>query len=137
MFNSLLLNTMACSMPGFPVLHYFPAQIDMLKFMSIESVMLPNHLILCHPLLLLPSNFPSIRGFSNQSALRIRWPKYWSISFSTSPSNAYSGLISFRIDWFDLFAVQQTFKSLLQHHNLKASILGGLSILGGPACHGS
>ena len=113
---------MACSMPGFPVLYYFPAQMDMLKFMSTESVMLSIHLILCYPLLLLPSNFPSIRDFSN-SALRIRWPKYWSFSFSISPSNAYSGLISFRIDWHDLLAVQGTLKSLLQHHNLKASIL--------------
>ena len=82
-----------------------------------------NHLILCHPLLLPPSIFPSIRVFSNESALCIRWPKYWSFSFSISPSNEYSGLISFRIDWFDLLAVQQTLKCLLQHHNLKASIL--------------
>ena len=89
--------------------------------MSIESVMLSNHLILCHPLLLLPSIFPHIRVFSNESSLRIRWPKYW--SHSIRPSNKYSGLISFRIDWFDLLAVQRTLKSLLQHHNLKASIL--------------
>ena len=82
-----------------------------------------NHLVLCHPLLLLPLIFPSIRVFSNESALCIRWPKYWSCSFSISPSNEYSGLISFRIDWFDLFAVQGTLKSLLQHHSSKASIL--------------
>ena len=82
-----------------------------------------NHLILCHPLLFLPSIFPSIRVFSTELALRVRWPKYWSFSFSISPSNDYSGLISFRIDWFDLLAVQGTLKSLLQHHSLKASIL--------------
>ena len=82
-----------------------------------------NHLILCRPLLLLPSIFPSIRGFSNESALHIRWPKYWSFSFSISPSNEYAGLISFRMDWLDLLAVQGTLKSLLQHHSSKASIL--------------
>ena len=82
-----------------------------------------NHLILCHPLLLLPSIVPSIRVFSNESVLHIRWPKYWSFSFSISPSNEYSGLISFRMDWLDLFAVQGTLKSLLQHHSSKASIL--------------
>ena len=92
------------------------------KLMSIESVMLSNHLILCHPLLL-PLIFPSIGVFSNELALHIRWPKYWNFSFSISPSNEYSGLISFRIDWFDLFAVQGTLKSLPQHHNLKASVL--------------
>ena len=90
--------------------------------MSIESVMPSNHLVLCHPLLLLPSIFPSIRVFSNESILHIRWPKYWSFSFSISPSNEYSGLISFRMDWFDLPAVQGTLKSLLQHHGSKASI---------------
>ena len=94
-----------------------------LKFMSIESVMPSNHLILCHPLLLLPSIFPSIRVFSNDSALHISWPKYWSFSFSISPSNEYSGLISFRIDWFDLLAVQGNLKSLFQHQGLKTSIL--------------
>ena len=94
-----------------------------LKLMSIESVMPSKHLILCHPLLLLPSIFSSIRVFSNESAVCIRWPKYWSFSFSISPSNEYSGLISFRIDWFDLLAVQGTLKSLLQHHSSKASIL--------------
>ena len=91
--------------------------------MSIELVMPSNHLILCHSLLLLPSIFSSIRVFSNESALCIKWPKYWSFSFSISPSHDYSGLISFRIDWFDLFAVQGILKSLLQHHSLKASIL--------------
>ena len=91
--------------------------------MSIESVMLVNHLILCPPLLLLPSIFPSIRVFSNESALHIRWPKYWSFSFNISPSNEHPGLISFRIDWLDLLAVQGILKSLLQHHCSKASIL--------------
>ena len=91
--------------------------------MSIESVIPSNHLILYCPLLLPPSIFPSIRVFSNESALHIRWPKYWSFSFSISPSNEYSGLISFRMDWVDLLAVQGTLKSLLQHHTLKASIL--------------
>ena len=96
---------------------------SLLKLMPIESVMPSNHLILCHPLLLLPSIFLSIRGFSNESVLRIRWPKDWSFSFSISPSNEYSGLISFRMDWLDLLAVQGTLKSLLQHHSSKASIL--------------
>ena len=95
---------------------------SLLKLISIESVMLSNHLILCHPLLLLPSIFPSIRVFFNESVLCIRWPKYWRFSFSISPSNEYSGLISFRMDWFNLLAVQGTFKSL-QHHSSKASIL--------------
>ena len=101
----------------------FTISQSLLKLMSIESVMPSNHLILCHPLLLLPSMFPSIRVFSNESALRIRWPKYWSFSFSISPSDEYSGLISFRMDWLDLLAVQGTLKSLLQHHSSKASIL--------------
>ena len=96
---------------------------NLLRLMSIDSVMPSNHLILCHPLLLLPSIFPRIRVFCNESALRIKWPKYWSFSFSISPSNEYSGLISFRMDWLDLFAVQGTLKSLLQHHSSKASIL--------------
>ena len=96
---------------------------SLLKLISIELVMPFNHLILCCPLLFLPSIFSSIRGFSNESALLIRWPRYWSFSFSISPSNEYSGLISFRMDWLDLLAVQGTFKSLLQHHNSKASIL--------------
>ena len=93
------------------------------KPMSIESVMPSNHLILCRPLLLLPSVFPSIRVFSNESALRIRWPKYWSFSFKISPSNEHPGLISFRMDWLDLLVVQGTLKNLLQHHSSKASIL--------------
>ena len=96
---------------------------NLLKFMSIESVMLSNHLIFCCPLLLLPSVFPSIRVFSNESVLHNRWPNYWSFSFSISPSDEYLGLISFRIRWFDLLAVQKTLKSLLQHLNSKASIL--------------
>ena len=94
---------------------------SLLRFMSVESVMLSNHLSLCHLLLLLPSVFPGIRVFSNKSALRIRWPKYWSFSFKISPSNEYSGLMSFMIDWFDLLAIQGTLKSLI-HHNLKASV---------------
>ena len=97
--------------------------LRLLKLMSIESVMPSNHLILCCPLLLPPSIFPSIRVFSNESVLHIRWPKYWSFSFFISPSNEYSGLISFRMDWLDLLAVQGTLKSLLQHHSSKASIL--------------
>ena len=96
---------------------------SLLKLMSIKSVMPPNHLILCQPLLLLPSIFPSIRAFSNESGLRIRWPQYWSFSFSISPSHEYSGPISFRMDWFDLLAVQGTLKSLLQHHSSKTSVL--------------
>ena len=100
-----------------------------LKLMSIESVMPSNHLIFCHPLLLLPSIFPSIRVFSNESVLRIRWPKYCSFSFSISPSNEYSGLISFRMDWLDLLAVQGALKSLLQHHSSKASFLWCLPFL--------
>ena len=96
---------------------------SLLKLRSIESMMPSNHLILCHPLLLMPSIFPTIKIFSNESALHIRWPKYWSFSFSISPSNEYSGLISFRMDWLDLLAVQGTLKSLLQHHSSKASIL--------------
>ena len=94
-----------------------------LKLMSIESVMPSSHLMLCHPLLLLPPIPPSIRVFSNESPLRMRWPKYWSFSFSISPSNEYPGLTSFRMDWLDLLAVQGTLKSLLQHHSSKASIL--------------
>ena len=111
---------MDCSMPGLPVHHQLPS---LRKLMSTESVMPSNYLILCRPLLLLPSIFPIIRIFSNESALCIRWPKYWSFSFSNSPSNEYSGLISFRMDWFDLHAVQGTLKSLLQHHSSKASML--------------
>ena len=109
---------MDCSIPGFPVHYQF---LELLKLMSIESVMLPNHLILYCPLLLLPSIFPSITVFSKESVLHIRWPKYW--SFSISPFNEYSGLISFRMDWLDLLAVQGTLKSLFQHHSSKPSIL--------------
>ena len=101
----------------------FTISQSLLKLMSIKSVMPSNHLILCGPLLLLSSIFPSITIFSNESVLRIRWPKYWSFSFSISPSNEYSGLTFFRIDWFDLLAVQGTLKSLLQHHSSKASII--------------
>ena len=110
---------MNCSRTGLPVHHKIP---ELLKFMPIESVIPSNHLILCRPLLLLPPIPPSIRVFSNESALCIRWPKYWSFSFSISPSNKHSGLISLRMDWLDLLAVQGTLKSLLQHHSSKASI---------------
>ena len=115
-----LCDPMECSTPGFPVLYYLP---EFTQPMFIDSVMPSNHLILCHPLLLLPSIFPSIRLFSNESALCIRWPRYWSFSFSISPSNEYSGSVSFRIDRFDLLAVQGTLRSLPQHHSSKASIL--------------
>ena len=101
----------------------FTISRSLLKLMSIESVMPSSHLILCRPLILLPSIFPSIRVFSNESALSIRWPKFWSFSFSISPSNEYSGLISYRMDWFDFLAARGTLKSLLQHHSSKASIL--------------
>ena len=101
----------------------FTISQSLLKLKSVELVMPSNHLLLCHHLLLLPSFFPSIRVFSSESALRIRWPKYWRFSFNISPSNEYSRLISFRIDRFDLLAVQSTLKSLLQHHSLKASVL--------------
>ena len=107
-------------MPGLPVHHH---SWSLLKLMSIESVMPSNHLILCHSFLLLPSIFPSIRVFSNESALHIRWSKYWNFSFNISPSNKHPGLISFRMDWLDLLAVQGTLKSFLQHHGSKASIL--------------
>jgi len=107
-------------MPGFSVLHI---SWSLLKLLFIESVMLSNHLILCHLLLLLLSIFPSLRVFSNESVFPIRGTKYWSFSFSISPSNQYSGMISFRMDWLDLFAVQGTFKRLLQHHSSKAAIL--------------
>ena len=107
-------------MPGFPVHHKLP---ELVQTHAIELVMPFNHLILSCPLLLPPSIFPSIRVFSDESALHIRWPKYWSFSFNISPSNEYSGLISFRMDWLDLLAVQGTLKSLLQHHSSKASIL--------------
>ena len=110
---------MNCNTPGLPAHNSW----SLPKLMSIESVMPSNHLIPCHPLLLLPSIFSSIRVFTNESALCIRWPKYWSFSFNISPSNEYPGLISFRMDWLDLLAVQGTVKSLLQHHSSKASIL--------------
>ena len=102
---------------------YFTISQSLLRLKSFESVMLSNHLILCHSLLLLPSVFPRIRIFSSESTLHIRWSKYWSFSFNISPSNEYSWLISFRIDWLDLLADQGTLKSLLQHHSLKASLL--------------
>ena len=115
-----LCDPMNRSMPGLPVHHQLQSS---LKFMSIESGMPSSHLTLCRPLLLLPPIPPSIRVFSHNSALCIRWPKYWTFSFSISPSNDYSGLISFRMNWLDLLAVQGTLKSLLQHHSSKASIL--------------
>ena len=114
-----LCGPMDYSMPDFPITN----SQSLLKLMSIELVMSSNHLIFCHPLLLPPSIIPNIRIFSNESVLHIRWPKYWCFSFSISPSNEYSVLISFRIDWFDLLAVKGTLRSLLQHHSLKASIL--------------
>ena len=110
---------MDCNTPGFSITN----SRTLLKLMSIESVMPSNHLILCHTLLLLPSIFPSIRVFPSESVLHIRWPNYWSFSFSISPSNEYSGLISFRMGWFDLLAVEGTLMSLLQHHSSKPSIL--------------
>ena len=115
-----LCDPMNCSMPGLPVHHQLT---EFIQTQSIESVMASNHLILCHPLLLLPAIFPSIRVFSTELALCIRWPKYWSFSFSISPSNEHPGLISFRMDWLDLLAVQGTLMSLLQQHSSKASIL--------------
>ena len=111
---------MDCSMPGLPVHHKLP---EFFKLMSTDSVMPFNHLILSRPLFLPPSIFPSITVFSSESALHIRWPKYWSFNFNRSPSNEYSGLISFRLDWLDLLAVQGTLKSLYKHHSSKASIL--------------
>ena len=118
-----LCNPMDCSTPGLPVHHQLP-EWSLLKLVSVESVMPSNHLIFCRPLLLLPSVFPSIRVFSNESALCIRWPKYWSFSFNINPSNEHSGLISFRMDWLDLLAVQGTLKSLLQHHSSKDQFFG-------------
>ena len=116
-----LCDPMNHSTPGLPVHHQLSG--SSLKLMSIKSVMPSSHLILCRPLLLLPPIPPSIRGFSSESTLRMRWPKYWSFSFSISPSNEHPGLISFRTDWLDLLAVQGTLKSLLQHHSSKASVL--------------
>ena len=115
-----LCDPMNCSTPGLPVHHQIP-QFTQTHVHPVGDA--SNHLILCRPLLLPPSIFPGIRVFSNESVLRIRWPKYWSFSFSISPSNDHSGMISFRMDWFDLLAVQGTLKSLLQHHNLKASVV--------------
>ena len=115
-----LCDPMDCSTPGFPVHHQLP---ELLKLMSIEWVMPSSHFILSHPLLLLPSVFPSIRVFSIDSVLHSRWPKSWGFCFSISPSHEYSGLISFRMDWLDLLAVQGTLKSIFQHHSSKASIL--------------
>ena len=112
-----LCNLMDCSTPGFPIHHQLP------KLAQTHVHRVGDAIILCRPLLLLPSIFPCIRVFSNESALHIRWPKYWSFRFSISPSNESSGLISFRMDWLDLLAVQETLKSLLQHHSSKASIL--------------
>ena len=111
---------MDCSLPGFPVQHQLP---EFTKLKSIESMMPSSHLILCRPLLLLPPIPPGLRVFSNESTLSMRWPKYWSFSFSISPSNEHPGLISFRMDWLDLLVVQGTLKRLLQHHSSKASIL--------------
>ena len=119
-FCPALCDPMDCSMPGFPVHHQF---LELFKLTSIQSVMPSNYLLLCHPILLLFSVFPSIRVFSNESVLCIRWPKYWSFSFSISLSNEYSELISFRIDWFDLLSVQGTLKNLLQYHSSKAPIV--------------
>ena len=124
LFSSYVMSTL-CNPVDCSTLNSFVFTISwsLLKFTSIESEMLSHHLILCHPLLLLSSIFPNIRVFLNESALSIRWPKYWSFSFSISPSHEYSGLSYFTIDWFDLLAVQGNFKSLFQHHNLKASII--------------
>ena len=131
-FNSVsqscltLCNTMDCSMPGLPVHHQLRVYSNS---MSIESVIPSNHLILCHPLLFTPSIFPSIRVFSNESAFCIRWPNYWSFSFNISPSSEHPGLISFRMDWLNLLALQGTLKSLLQHHSSKSINSSALSFL--------
>ena len=115
-----LCDPMDCSMPGFPIYHQLPGPTQT----HVNASLMPsNHIILCHPLLLPPSVFPSIRVFSSESVLCIMWPKYWSFNFSISPSHEYSGLISFRMDWLDLLAVQGTLMSLLQQHNSKASVL--------------
>ena len=114
-----LCDSMGCSPPGSSILHYL---LEFFKLMSIKSVMLSNHLILCCPLFLLPSVFPSIRVFSSELALHLKWPKFWSFSFSISPSNEYSGLIFSWTDWYDLLALQSTLNSLIQHQNSKASV---------------
>ena len=123
----VVVQSLSCVMTPWTAAHQaslsFNVSWSLLKFMSVELVMLSNHLILCCSLLLLPSVFPTVRLFSNESSLLIRWPKYWSFSFSVSPSNKYSGLISFRTDRLDLLAVQGTLKNLLQHRNLKSSVL--------------
>ena len=119
-FCPTLWDPMDCRTPGLPVHHKL---LDFTQLMSIESVIPSNHLILCHPLLLPPSVFPRIRVFSNESALLIRWPKYWSFSFSIIPSNGHLGLISFKVDWFDFLVAQRTLKSLLQHHSSNTSVL--------------
>ena len=124
-----LCNPMDSNTPDFPVCHYL---LEFAQTHAIESVMPSNHLMLCHPLFLLSSVFPSIRVFASESALCIRWPKYWSFSFSISLSSEYSGLISIGIDWFDLLAVQGTLKSLLQHHSLKASVFQLSAFFYGP-----
>ena len=124
-----LCDPINCSTPGLPFHHQLRSSP---KLMSIESVMPSNHLILCHPLLLLPLIPPNIKVLSNESTLRMRWPKYWSFSFSIIPSKEIPGLISFRMDWLDLLAVQGTLKSLLQHHSSKASIFSALSLLHNP-----
>ena len=126
-----LCDTMDCSTPGFPVLHYLPEFVQIHVHWVSDAT---NHLILCHPIFLLHSTYPSNKVFSNESALRITWPKYWSFSFSISSSNEYSGPIFFRIDWFDLLAVQGTLKSLLQHHSSVASILQHYAFCYGPTC---
>ena len=115
----ILCDPMDCSMPGFPL--SFTTSLSLLKLMSIKSVLLPNHPILCCPLFLLPSIFPTIRVFRNDPVIRIRWPKYWSFSFSLS--NEYSGLISFRVNWFDLLELQRTLKNFLQNHNSKETVI--------------
>ena len=127
-FCPTLCKPMDCSTPGLSITN----SRGSLKLPSIESVIPSSHLILCRPLLLLPSIFPNIRVFSNESALRIRWLKYWSFSFNISPSNEYPGLISFRMDWLDLLAGQGTLNSLLQHHSSKASVVLVLSFLYSP-----
>ena len=125
-----LCNPVNCSTPGLPIHHQLP---EFTQTQSVESVMPSSHLILCRPLLLLPPIPPSIRVFSSESALRMRWPEYWSFSFSIRPSKEHPGLISFRMDWLDLLAVQGTLKSLLQHHSSKASILWRPGFLHSPA----
>ena len=120
LLSPTLCDPVDCSTPGLPVHHQLP-ELAQTHVHQVGDII--NHLILCLPLLLLPAVFSSIRVFSSESVLRIRWPKYWSFSFSISPSNEYSGLISFRIDWFDPFALERTLKSLLQHHSSEASVL--------------